>query len=265
VSKPASVRPPSSHARRVGPKPVIGVSACLRPLGPVAYHAVQARYVDAVAAGTGAQPVLIPALGEDNLDRLLELLDGVLITGSPSNIEPRHYGNRPNPRAGPHDPMRDRTTLPLIRTAVETGVPVLGICRGCQEMNVAFGGTLHTHLHELEGRFDHRADRRLPLDEVYGPRHSVRFVPGGLIATAFGHETAMVNSLHSQGLERLGAGLVVEATADDGTIEAIRHELAPAFALGVQWHVEWKLRENPLSKTIFGLFDRAVRARARDR
>lgn len=242
--------------------PLIGVTACVRPEGDVAFHSVNEKYINAVVVGARAQPVLIPALGEQNLPALLADLDGVFITGSPSNVQPRLYGAEPSPRGGPHDPMRDATALSLIKLAVQSGVPLLGVCRGCQEMNVAFGGTLHQHLHEQPGRLDHRRIHRGTQDDQHGPRHGVRFTEGGLIANLYGALEAQVNSLHGQGIDALGEGLLVEAVAEDGTVEAIRVADAPEFALAVQWHVEWRPRDNPLSIAIFDRYAQAVHARA---
>lgn len=242
--------------------PLIGVTACLRPLDGTVFHVVNEKYINAVVEGALAQPVLIPALGEENLEALLAGLDGLFVTGSPSNIQPRLYGARPSPRGGPHDPLRDSTALALIRLAVEKGVPLLGVCRGLQEINVAFGGTLHQHLHEQPGRIDHRRIPEGSLDDQHGLRHGVRFTPGGMIAGVYGKVSATVNSLHGQGINALGQGLLVEAVSDDGVIEAVRVADAPEFALGVQWHVEWRVRENPLSIAIFRHFAGRVRERA---
>jgi putative glutamine amidotransferase len=242
--------------------PLVGVTACIRPMDDTTFHVVNEKYVNAVVEGAQAQPVLIPALGKENLEGLLAGLDGLFVTGSPSNIQPRLYGARPSPRGGPFDPLRDATALALIRLAVAKGVPLLGICRGCQEINVAFGGTLHQHLHEQPGRIDHRRIAKGSLDDQHGLRHGVRFTPGGMIAGIYGGASATVNSLHGQGIDALGQGIVVEAVADDGTIEAVRVANAPEIALGVQWHAEWRLRENPLSVAIFRHFAGRVRVRA---
>ncbi len=229
-------------------------------LGPHPFHAVGDKYARAVLEAAGGLPVLIPAMAEElGLDELLERLDAVMFTGSPSNVEPHHYSGPPSDPGTLHDPARDATTLPLIKKAVAAGVPVLGICRGFQEMNVAFGGTLHQKVHELDGRLDHREDLNDELDVQYGPAHEVTLVPGGVLRGLADQDRITVNSLHSQGIDRLGAGLLVEATAPDGLIEAFRVQDARAFALAVQWHPEWKVMSNPFSRALFAAFGSAAR------
>ena len=228
------------------------------------FHRIGDKYVRAVADGVGGVPLIIPALGADRLglDAVLAPLDGLFITGSPSNVEPHLYGgpaSRPGTR---HDPARDATTLPIIRRAVETGVPVIAICRGIQELNVALGGSLLQNVQEVEGRFDHRSNPNDPHDRRYAPVHRIRLTPGGLLATLAGAPEATVNSLHAQGIDRLAPGLMVEATADDGTIEAVRAVGTPGFAIGVQWHPEWRFWEDPLSTALFKAFGEAARAHA---
>ncbi len=152
-------------------------------------------------------PLLIPALAEElRLDELVARLDGLVFTGSPSNVEPHHYEGPASHPGTLHDPARDATTLPLIRKAVQAGVPVLGICRGFQEINVAFGGSLHQRVHEVAGHLDHRDDESQPLEVQYGPAHEVILQPGGMLHSLAGTERARVNSLHWQGIERLGDG-----------------------------------------------------------
>jgi len=231
-------------------------------LGLHPYHVVGDKYARAVLDAAGGLPLLIPALAEElGLDELLVRLDGVMFTGSHSNVEPHHYSGPPSDPGTLHDPARDATTLPLIRKAVAAGVPVLGICRGFQEMNVAFGGTLHQKVHEIEGKHDHREDTTLELDVQYGPAHEVVLAPGGSLHALTGQDRIQVNSLHSQGIDRLGPGLVAEATAPDGLIEAFRVEQAKAFAIAVQWHPEWKAMGNPFSRALFAAFGAAARAR----
>lgn len=230
------------------------------------FHAVGEKYARAVLDAAGGLPLLIPSLAEElKLDDLVERFDGLLFTGSPSNVEPRHYEGPPSRPGTLHDPARDATTLPLIRKAVGAGVPVLGICRGFQEVNVAFGGSLHQRVHEVAGYLDHRDDESQPLDVQYGPAHEVILESGGLLRSLAGAERVRVNSLHSQGIERLGPGLAVEARAPDGLVEAFRVEGAQRFALAVQWHPEWKVMDNPLSRALFAAFGAACRARAESR
>jgi len=227
------------------------------------FHAVGDKYARAVLDAAGGLPIVIPALAEElRLDELVEHLDGLVFTGSPSNVEPRHYEGPPSQPGTLHDPARDATTLPLIRKAVGAGVPVLGICRGFQEFNVAYGGSLHQRVHEVPGHMDHRDDESQPLEVQYGPAHDVILEGGGLLRSLAGSDRVRVNSLHSQGIERLGLGLAVEARAPDGLIEAFRVEGAPRFALAVQWHPEWKVMENPMSRALFSAFGAACRDRA---
>lgn len=225
-------------------------------------HAVVATYIEAAAEGAGGLPLVLPALGDAvDIDRVLSMVDGVLITGSTSNVHPDRY-HGPQSREGvKHDPARDATTLPLIRRAIELGVPLLGICRGLQEINVAFGGSLHQHVHELPGKLDHRDDDSLPVAERFRPAHEVTLTEGGLLHGLAGTGRIMVNSLHHQAIDRLGEGLVVEARADDGVIEAVRIENAPGFAVGVQWHPEADFHDNPTSARLFETFGDACRNR----
>ncbi len=247
-------------------RPVIGLPADRRMIGRHPFHAVGEKYIRAVVEAAGAIPFLIPSLGEAlELDEVLERLDGILFTGSPSNVEPHRYQGEPSAPGTLHDPHRDATTLPLIPNAVAAGVPVLGICRGFQEMNVAFGGTLHQKVHEVPGMMDHRDDESQPLEAQYGPAHEVRLEPGGLLRQLAGAEQVRVNSLHSQGVDRLGADLAVEARAPDGLVEAFRVKSAQRFALAVQWHPEWQVMSNTFSRAIFAAFGAASRERAQGR
>jgi putative glutamine amidotransferase len=221
------------------------------------------KYARAVLEAAEAAPVLIPSLAEElGLDELLQRLDGLLFTGSPSNVEPHRYEGPPSAPGTLHDPARDATTLPLIRKAVQAQVPVFGICRGFQEMNVAFGGTLHQKLHEVPGHLDHRDDETQPLEVQYGPAHDVTLEPGGLLRSLSNSDRVKVNSLHNQGIDRLGAELAVEARAPDGVIEAFRVRAARRFALAVQWHPEWRVMSDPFSRALFAAFGQASRERA---
>jgi putative glutamine amidotransferase len=232
-------------------------------VGAHPFHMVGEKYARAVLDAAGAAPLLIPSLADElGLDELLERLDGLLFTGSPSNVEPHRYEGAPSAPGTLHDPARDATTLPLIRKAVRAGVPVFGICRGFQEMNVAFGGTLHQRLHEVPGHLDHRDDETQPLEVQYGPAHDVTLEPGGVLRSLAASDRIEVNSLHNQGIDRLGAELAVEARAPDGVIEAFRVRDAQRFALAVQWHPEWKVMSNPFSRALFAAFGQASRERA---
>jgi putative glutamine amidotransferase len=232
-------------------------------LGLHPFHAAGEKYLTPLLRIAGALPMVLPALGDElGLAELIPELDGVLFTGSPSNIEPRHYGGEDSRAGTLHDPARDATTLALIPRAIAAGVPVLDICRGFQEMNVASGGTLWQHVHEVPGLQVHHEDTSQPLDLQYGPAHAVNLVPGGQLAAIAGRERVTVNSLHHQGVRELGHGLIAEAHADDGLIEAFRVAGASRFALAVQWHPEWQAELDPFSTALFKAFGDAARARA---
>ena len=231
-------------------------------LGSQPYHLVGEKYLAAVLDAAGGVPLIVPAIGRElSLDELLDRLDGLLFMGSPSNVEPRHYRGEPSDPDTLHDPHRDETTLPLIPRAVAAGMPVLGICRGFQEMNVAFGGSLWQKLQEVPGYQDHRENPNLPDEEQYGPAHEVSLTPGGVLRRLAGSDRIRVNSLHSQGVCELGHGLAIEARADDGVVEAFRVEQARNFALALQWHPEWRFASDPFSRALFAEFGAACRAR----
>ncbi|MBB3103515.1 gamma-glutamyl-gamma-aminobutyrate hydrolase family protein [Azomonas macrocytogenes] len=244
--------------------PLIGVSACTSLIGHHVFHIAGDKYI--CAAAIAGLPLVIPALGNlIDRDALLESVDGLLFTGSPSNVAPQHYNGPASAAGTQHDLARDDTTLPLIRAAVRAGIPILGICRGFQEMNVAFGGTLHQKVHETSPYQDHREDPLEPLDMQYGQRHSLTVQPGGLLEMLGLPPKIQVNSLHGQGVETLGSGLRIEASAPDGLVEAFSVEAADTFALGVQWHPEWQVQSNPHYLAIFQEFARACRERAQRR
>jgi putative glutamine amidotransferase len=227
------------------------------------FHMAGEKYIAAVRDAVGAVPLLIPVLEQPIRSHdLLALADGLLFPGSPSNVSPRRYAGA-DPREGVQlDEARDATALPLIEGAVSAGVPTLCICRGFQELNVALGGTLHQHVHEVSGRRDHREDKHAELEAQYGPAHEVRVAESGLLARLTGRRSFSVNSLHAQGIDRLAPPLHADATAPDGTIEAVSMPKARGFLLGVQWHPEWRWRDNEISLAILGAFGDAVRERA---
>jgi putative glutamine amidotransferase len=242
-------------------RPIVIVPACTRQIGPHPYHAAQYKYVDAVVRGAECAPLILPALGDAlDLETVLATSDGIMLTGSASNIDPGYYAQQVRDPALPQDRARDATTLPLIRAALKRGVPMIAVCRGFQEMNVALGGTLHQAVQEVEGKMDHREDPHAALEEQYGPAHRITLAPGGLLAHILdGATTIDVNSLHGQGVDQLAPGLAVEATAEDGLVEAFSVPSASGFALAVQWHPEWRITENPVSMKMFRAFGRACR------
>lgn len=247
-------------------RPLVGVVSDRRMVGPHPFHMVGEKYLAAVADGAHAYPVALPSLaGEFDVLDVLDRLDGLLLTGSPSNVEPRHYLGEPSEAGTWHDPERDLAALALIPAAIRVGMPVLAVCRGFQEMNVAFGGSLHQKVHEVPGYHLHKENPDDPLEVQYGPAHDVGFVEGGLLRQITGVPKARVNSLHSQGVRKLGAGLRVEALADDGLVEAFVVEDTPGFNLSVQWHPEWQVTRNPVYLALFRAFGDACRAyRLRD-
>lgn len=241
-------------------KPLVWLPACHRNLDlsdPGGYIVLADRYAEAVDE-IGLQPVLFPLAGDDDVDALLPLVDGVLLTGSPSNVEATHYGATALP-TDLLDPRRDKLTMRLVRAAIERGVPLLGVCRGLQEINVALGGSLHQQVHTQEGLMDHREPENEPLEVQFATRHEVRLTPGSAFAAWAGGTTAKVNSLHGQGIKRLGSGLVAEAFAPDGLVEGVRHESSPGFAFGVQWHPEWRYANTPFYARTFDAFAKACR------
>jgi putative glutamine amidotransferase len=232
----------------------VGIVCDRRILDGMAVHQANNEYVAAIRDGAGALPLLIPSTDAPlEFAPLLAAVDGLLFTGAPSNVAPFHYGASPRPGTV-LDEARDATALPLLRAAIGAGTPLLAICRGFQELNVAMGGSLHQHVHEIPGRLDHREPKNVPLDVAYAPAHAIAIAQGGLLARLSGLTEAMVNSLHHQGVDRLAPDLKIEAQAPDGQIEAVSLPGAKAFLLGVQWHPEWAFAENPLSRAIFAGF-----------
>jgi putative glutamine amidotransferase len=245
--------------------PLVGVPCCTRMTRDLPSHWVGEKYIRAVAEAAHALPLLVPALADRiAVDGLVARLDGLLLTGSSSNVEPHHYDGPPSAPGTLHDPARDALALPLIRAAIAADLPVLAICRGIQELNAALGGTLHQRVHEVVGRLDHRAPEGEPAQRYAHSAHVVHLVADGVLARLAGTETLTVNSLHSQGIDRLAPDLVLEATAPDGQIEAVRHRRA-GFVLGVQWHPEYAVADQPFSQALFAAFGAACRARARFR
>lgn len=243
--------------------PLILVPSCQRVLGRHPFHVVGRKYVDAIRLAGGV-PLMVPGGRPEELVAALEVIDGVLLTGSPSNVHPSHFDEAVHDETLPLDPVRDAWTLPLIRAAMDRGTPLLAICRGLQEVNVALGGSLHQAVQEQPGHMDHRADDRLPVEEEYGLSHAIHIQAGGLLdrvleglpANVREGMSVRVNSLHGQGVKRLAPGLQVEALAPDGVVEAFSRP-GPGFNLCLQWHPEWLAHENPVSQRIFAAFGEA--------
>jgi putative glutamine amidotransferase len=236
------------------PPTLIGIPACTKLITGYIQHATPARYGAALIAASNGIPILIPPEGEAMLP-LLDRVDGIMFNGSPSNVAPTRYGADFDATPQDHDPERDATTLPLIRAALERGIPILCICRGMQELNVALGGTLFQEVHKQPGRMDHRGGEG---ELRFAVKHEVTLT--GELARIIGTDTIQVNSLHGQAIDQLAEGLVVEATAPDGTIEAVRVKDAPGFNIAVQWHPEWEVTHFPDRTRLFNAFGEACAA-----
>lgn len=245
-------------------KPVILLPADVKQLGLHAFHAAGQKYITAAADAADGLPLIMPAI-EHDIDALLAIADGILLTGSVSNVHPSHFSEEIHDETLPLDPARDALTLKLIRAAINAQVPLLAICRGFQEMNVAFGGSLYQAVQKIPGNMDHREDKNINLDMQYGPAHVVQLVANGKLAGITQLTQMMVNSLHGQGINKLGEGLVADAYAPDGLVEAVYVKDAATFAIGVQWHPEWKVLENPAYLAIFKAFGAACTARMQSR
>jgi putative glutamine amidotransferase len=245
------------------PPPLIGVSGCRKDFHGHDFDCAGRKYTRALELACEAIPLIIPTTG-DALDRktLLGRIDGLLFTGSLSNVEPHHYEGDDSREGTLHDPHRDATTLPLIREAVAAGVPVFCICRGFQEINVAFGSSLHQHVQEIPGMLDHRENPDLEFEARFDPIHDIHINSDGMLKELTGLDTVRVNSLHGQGVDRLSDDFQWEAKAPDGIIEAVSVKGAKAFAFAVQWHPEWKVMDNPFYLSLFAGFGDACRARA---
>src|SRR5579863_1534109 len=247
-------------------RPVVGVIGSAHIVeGKFTAQRVGERPLRAVAETAGALPLIFAGTPEiTEIGALLDAVDGILLTGARANVHPSYFGKDEHPAHEPYDQNRDALALKLIEACVERGVPLFGICRGLQEINVAFGGSLHPEIRDLPGRMNHRMPR-LPngeihpdLEVVFADRHEVRLTPGGAFATLLGAQTIRVNSLHGQGILDPGKRVVIEGIAEDGTYEAIRIAEAPGFALGVQWHAEYDPQRNPINRALFEAFGKAL-------
>lgn len=245
------------------PKPVVAIPADFRSFDGNVWHATPHQYVRAAVEGSGVMTFLVPALETGNdADEILDRVDGVLVSGSRTNVHPSLYGQEATEADGPFDPGRDATSLPLIRRALERGVPLLAICRGIQELNVVLGGTLASEIQDMPGISDHRKPDVPELDIAYGIRQNVIIKEGSCLASVLGAGEVQVNSLHRQAISKAAPRLAVEAIAEDGTIEAVSVIDAKAFAVGVQWHPEYWVGKDAPSSTLFQAFGDAVRAYA---
>ena len=242
-------------------RPVVGVSGNGYLIdGEYPVQASGVHNIEAISDVVGAVAVILPSLPHVNsVDDILDVCDGFVFTGARPNVHPEEYGEEPTDAHGKFDRARDRLALPLIRAAVDAGKPVLGICRGFQEMNVAYGGTLHPEIRDLPGRMNHRMPPDGTIVEKFAHRHDVTLDEGGVFAQIFGSTTVTTNSLHGQGIKEPGARIIVEGRAPDGTEEAIRVEDAPGFALAVQWHPEWRASHDPVSRLLYEAFAEALR------
>ena len=244
-------------------RPLVAVPSCRKMVDPHWFHGAGEKYLSALETAAEVTPLIVPALGPvPEVQRLIEHIDGVFLTGSPSNVEPHHYRGEASAPGTLHDPHRDAMVLPFIRACLHAGLPMFAVCRGAQELNVVLGGSLHQRIQDLENMMDHRAPPHLPPEQAYAPAHAVTLSEGGWLHRLAGTSRVSVNSLHAQGVDRLGEMAVIEAIADDNLIEAYRVEGFGEFVLAVQWHPEWQVRDNPFAMAIFRSFGHACRNRA---
>ena len=251
------------------PSAVVAIPADTRELDGYVWHASPFQYAAAAFKAADAIPLIVPALGRDlsgytEIDAILDRVDGVMISGARSNVGPELYGEQPTEQNGPYDPDRDATSLPLIRRTIERGIPLLAICRGIQELNVALGGTLETEIHETQGNLDHRRPEHDNPDVRFGIRQQIAVERDSCLFSILEDDEARVNSLHRQAIGRLAPGLTVEARTADGVIEAVSVDGAKAFAVGVQWHPEYWAQSDPASYKLLRAFGDAAREYAQN-
>ncbi len=241
-----------------GKLPIVGVICDKEIIGPHAFHIAGDKYLQAIVNASNCLPVLIPALAQPQyIEQLLATVDGILFTGGYSMVNPLAYQDEAASKDTKLDNDRDGTSLPLIKAAINSGIPLLGICRGFQEINVALGGSLHQYLHQTEQYIEHRENKDLTLEQQYGASHQITLTPQGKLSSLLAEEEIAVNSLHTQGVDRLAEGLLVEALSEDGLVEAFSVEGATAFAMAVQWHPEWQVQNNKNSLKLFHAFGQA--------
>ena len=246
--------------------PLVSIVADYQDFGPYNWHATPEPYIEAAVGVAGVLPVIVPAIGDRlNIEDLLSKVDGVLLSGAPSNVHPSHYGESASASHEPYDRLRDSTTLPLIRSTIDRGIPLLAICRGVQELNVALGGTLTASFQEARGVDHPLRPRDEPLDKRFKIAHDIELTSGCNLAKILNESTVRVNSLHGQALDSLGKDVSIDARASDGTIEAISVDDAPGFVMGVQWHPEYWAKTDSVSHKILSTFGDAVRAYSKAR
>ena len=249
--------------------PLVGIPSDVKRQGLSAFQGVGEKYINAVVHGADVCPILIPAQGPGEdleamdeqriVESLMANIQGLFLSGSTSNVQPSLYSDESSLTPAEHDPQRDNMSLAMIRAAIKKKMPILAVCRGIQELNVALGGTLHQKVHELEGMMDHQEDKTLDRNGQYQAAHSINLVSGKILSGLANSDTQIVNSLHGQGLHKIGDGLIPEAHAQDGLVEAISFADPTQYVLGVQWHPEWQFRDSALSRAIFKSFGDAVR------
>ncbi|ATX75774.1 MULTISPECIES: gamma-glutamyl-gamma-aminobutyrate hydrolase family protein [Reinekea] len=242
-------------------KPLVGVISDVQQIGPHLFHTAGDKYLRALTLAANVIPVIIPAVLDDQaIDQWLARLDGIFLTGAYSMIDPAHYQESKIDKPYDYDAARDDSAFQIVRAVMRNNIPLLGVCRGLQDINVALGGSLHQAVQEVAGKADHRENKADTLEQQFAPRHSVQLSSQGRLKDIYGCETMQINSVHSQGINRLADGLVAEATAPDGLVEAVRIE-AMSFGFAVQWHPEWQVTENPTQKQLFEAFGEACRTR----
>ena len=242
-------------------KPIVGIVSNSHLINDQFWiHGSSRMNVQAIIDAAGAIPIIIPAFsGKIHLDEILTACDGFLLTGGRTNVHPEEYGQVPTQAHGEFDCDRDGISLGLIRSCVKSGQPILGICRGFQEFNVAMGGTLHPEIRELPGRINHRMPPDGSIEEKFAHRHKVTLTPNSPYLEIFGTNVIQVNSLHGQGIEKPGSRIIIDGIAPDGTPEALTIQDAPGFAMAVQWHPEYRATEDNVSKMLFAAFGKALR------
>ena len=243
-------------------KPIVGIVANTKLINDTyPSQTVGTMNVEAIARVAGAVPLIVPALPDCiDLDQIMGICDGFLLTGGRPNVHPDEYGHEPTEAHGTFDRGRDGVALAVIRSCVDSGQPVMGLCRGFQEFNVAMGGTLHPEIRDLPGRMNHRMPPDGTLEEKFALRHMVHLEPNSPFTRIFGADEVLVNSLHGQGIEEPGPRVIIEGRAPDGTPEAITIKDAPGFAMAVQWHPEYNAQTDQVSKPLFEAFGDALRA-----